>query len=78
MKQVLKKSELKIFETTRHSQSIMDAQLVSFHHIDLKAAHIITAPPITDMSYSSKNAPNGGNLMQIGISTHLPTLTMVI
>ena len=67
-KQVLKKLEMKIFETTCHAQSIMDAQFISFHHIDIKVDHIITMPSITGMSYSSKNVPNSGNLMQFGIS----------
>ena len=56
---------MKFFETTHH------AQLISFHHVDLKVDHIITMPPIIGMSYSSKNVPNGGNLMQFGTSISL-------
>ena len=54
---------MKLFETTFHAQSIMDAQLISFHHVDLKATHIITAPPIPVMSYTSKTVTKGANLM---------------
>lgn len=59
---------MKFFETTRHAQSILDAQLISFHNIYLKATHIITTPSITSMSCTSKNVPKGGNLIQFGIS----------
>ena len=59
---------MKFFETTLHAQLIMDAPLISFHHIDLKAAHIITVPPIPSMSYTSNIVTIGANLMQFWIS----------
>ena len=62
---------MNFFETTCHAQSIMDAQLISFHHVDLKAAHIITAPPIPSVFYTSKTVTIGANLMQFRISIHL-------
>ena len=55
---------MKKFETTRHAQSIMDAPLISFHHVDLKGAHIITAPPIPSMFYTSKTVTISANVMQ--------------
>ena len=61
----------KNFETTRHAQSIMDAQLISVHYVDLKAPHIIIVPPIPGMSYTSKTVTNGANLMQFQISIRL-------
>ena len=69
---------MKFFETTRHAQSIMDAQLISFHHIDLKAAHIITAPPIPDMFYTSKIVTICANLMQIRISIRLTYVKLTV
>ena len=62
---------MKFFETTCHAQSIMDAQLISFHHVDLKETHIITMSPIPGMSYTSKTITNGANLMQFRISIRL-------
>ena len=55
---------MNFFETTRHAQSITDAKLISFHDLDLKAAHIITAPPILGVSYTTRTITNGANLMQ--------------
>jgi len=69
---------MKFFETTRHAQSIMDAQLISFHHVDLKAAHIITAPPIPGMSYTTKIVINGANLMQFQISICLTYVKLTV
>ena len=69
---------MKFFETTCHVQSIMDAQFISFHHVDLKAAHIITAPPIPDMSYTSKTVTNGTNLMQFRISIRLTSIKLTV
>ena len=69
---------MKFFETTRHAQSIMDAQLISFHHVHLKVAHIITAPPIHVMSYTSKTATNAANLMQFRISIRLTYVKLTV
>jgi len=69
---------MKFFETTRHAQSIMDAQLISFHHVDLKAAHIITAPPIPGMFYISKTVTIGANLMQFRISIRLTYVKLTV
>ncbi len=55
---------MKFFEIIRHAQSIMDAQLISLQHVDLKEDHIIIAPPIPGTSYTSKSITNGANLMQ--------------
>ena len=69
---------MKFFVTTHHAQSIMDAQLISFDHGDLKAAHIITVPPILGMSYTSKIVTNAANLMQFGISIHLTYVKLTV
>ena len=69
---------MKFFETTRHAQSIMDAQLISFHHVYLKAAHIITAPPIPGMYYTSKTVTISANLMQFQISIRLTYVKLTV
>ena len=69
---------MKCFETTHHAQSIMDAPLISFLHVDLKAAHIIAAPPIPGMSYTSKTVTIGANLMQIRISIRLTYVKLTV
>ena len=56
----------------------MDAQLISFHHVDLKAAHIITTPPILGMSYTSKTITNRANLMQFRISVRLTYVKLTV
>ena len=56
----------------------MDAPLISFHHVDLKAAHIIAAPPITGMSYTSKTVTIGANLMQFQISIRLTYVKIIV
>ena len=56
----------------------MDAQLISFHHVDLKVAHIITVPPIPGMSYTSKTVTIGANLMQFRISICLPYVKLTM
>ena len=63
---------MKFFETTRN------AQLISFHHIGLKMAHIITAPPIPSMSYTSKTVTNSVNLMQFQISIRLTYVKLTV
>lgn len=60
------------FETTHH------AQLISFHHVHLKVAHLITAPPIPVMSYTSKTIPNAANLMQFQISICLTYVNLTV
>ena len=69
---------MKFFETTRHAQSIMDAPLISSHRVDLKATHIITAPFIPGMSYTSNTVTNGANLMQFQISIHLTYVKVTV
>ena len=69
---------MKFFETTRHAQSITDAQLISFHHVDLKETHIITTSPIPGMSYTSKTVTNGANLMQFRISICLTYVKLTV
>ena len=69
---------MKFFETTYHAQSIMDSHLISFHHIDLKVAHIITAPPIPSMFYASKTVTISANLMQIRISIRLTYVKLTV
>ena len=69
---------MKFFETTLHAQSIMDALLISFHHVDLKAAHIITMPLIPGMYYTSKNVTNGANLMQFQISIRVTYVKLIV
>ena len=63
---------MKFFETTRH------AQLISFHHIDLKADHIITVPPILGIFYTSKTVNIGANLMQFQISIRLTYVKVIV
>ena len=66
------------FETTRHAQSIMDAQLISFHHIDLKVAHIITTPLIPRMYFTSNTVTISANLMQFRISIRLTYVKLAV
>ena len=56
----------------------MDAQLISFHHVDLKATHIITTPTILGMSYTFKTVTIGDNLMQIQISIRLTYVKLTV
>ena len=69
---------MKFFETTLHAQLIMDAPLISFHHVDLKATHIITAPPIPSMFYTSKTITISANLNQIQISIRLTYIKLIV
>jgi len=69
---------MNFFETTRHAQSITDAKLISFHDLDLKAAHIITAPPILGVSYTPRTITNGANLMQFRISIRLTYVKLTV
>ena len=66
------------FETTGDAQSIMDAPMISFHHVYLKAAHIITTPPILGMFYTSNTVTIGANLMQFRISIHLTYVKLTV
>ena len=69
---------MKFFATIPHAQSIMDSQLISFHHIDLNVAHIITTPPIPGISYTSKTVTIGANLMQFQISICLTYVKLTV
>ena len=69
---------MKFFINTHHAQLIMDAQLISFHHVDLKAAHIITASPIPGMSYTSKIVTIGASFMQFRISIRLTYVKLTV
>ena len=66
------------FFNTCHAELIIYSPLISFHHVDLKAAHIITVPPIPRMFYTSKTVTIGADLMQFRISIRLTYVKLTV